>query len=342
MSALPKAVQAQIAKANRLAEDLVASRVPAAPPTAPAPPAPAAAAEPAAPPAPPAPAPAAPPAPVDWEHKFKVLQGKYNAEVPRLTRQIQEQEQRLRDMQTQLTSLAAGKSANAGAPAQPPQRRVKDEEINAFGPDLYDFIKRAAREELGGDIDTVRTLEQRLVKTEQTAKTVGDTVARSAVQQVHDLLDAEVPEWEAMNVDPTYLAWLQEVDPYTGQPRGRLLSQAYEDRDGPRVVAFFKGFKIENAAVQPPPAAPAAPAAPPQPAVPEVQLETLVAPGTPKAGPQGGAPSDAGKRVWNQADAQQLYRSVNEFIKKGKPVPKELRALEADLIRAQAEGRLKV
>lgn len=347
MSALPKAVQNQIKRANELAEGLVAAKnpQPPQPPQPPPQPAPVAAA-----PAPAAPVepPAQPSGPVDWEHKFKVLQGKYNAEVPRLTRQFQEQEQRLRDLsqqllntQTQLASLGNGKSAQAAPPAQPAQRHVKDEEINTFGADLFDFVKRAAREELAGDLNTVRMIEQRLVKTEQTTENVAATTARTEVQKVYDLLNTHVPDWEQQNADPEFLQWLQEKDPYAGVPRGQLLAQAYETHDGPRVVAFFQGYKNESAAIQSTTAAPAAPAAPAA-AQPEVQLASLVAPGTPKSGPQGGAPSDAGKRVWNQADAQSLYRAINEFTKKGKPVPKELRAAEADLIKAQAEGRLAV
>lgn len=284
-----------------------------------------------------------------WEHKYKVLQGKYNAEVPRLQRQLQENEQLLRDMRQQLTntqtmlaSLGPGQSAasqNAAPPAQPAQRRVKDDEIKAFGPDLYDFIKRASLEAVLPEVERVSApIAQRLSKAEQAAQGAAKTVNEEAVRKLYAYLAQEVPDWEQMNEDQSpggFLAWLGQIDPYAGLPRDQLLAQAYEAHDGPRVVAFFKGFKNENAAVTPQPQTPA-----PAPA-PEEQMMQLVAPGTPKAGPASGAPNDAGKRVWTRNDVQALYAKINEFTKKAKPVPQELRALEADLIRAQSEGRIR-
>lgn len=281
-----------------------------------------------------------------WEHKYKVLQGKYNAEVPRLSRQNQENESSLRDLrqqvtnlQTTLASLSSGQTApKAAPPASPAQRRVKDEEIQTFGADLYDFIKRSALEAVTPELTrVVQPVEQRLAVTEAAATTAAKTVAADAVQKVHTLLNEQVPDWEQLNELPEFLAWLAERDPYAGVPRGQLLTQAYQGHDGPRVVAFFMGFKNENAAVTPQPNA----SAPLAPVAPEAQMLQLVAPGTPKAGPASGAPNDAGQRVWTRDDVQSLYRQINEFTKKGKQPPAELRTLEADLIRAQSQGRVR-
>ena len=41
------------------------------------------------------------PPPVDWEHKFRVLQGKYDAEVPRLTQEIRQIKDQLEQTQQQ-------------------------------------------------------------------------------------------------------------------------------------------------------------------------------------------------------------------------------------------------
>jgi peptidoglycan hydrolase CwlO-like protein len=123
-SALPKAVQAQIDQANAIITEINKKPADLAPApladAAPAstPPAPAAAPAPA-----PTPAPAAAPAPAEdsAEHKYKVLQGKYNAEVPRLQRTVHEQNdliKELRQQQNNLEGLIAGMSATrAPAPA---------------------------------------------------------------------------------------------------------------------------------------------------------------------------------------------------------------------------------
>ncbi|MCK5318039.1 MAG: hypothetical protein KAJ55_08995 [Anaerolineales bacterium] len=359
MSALPQAVQAAAARADELIEEqakLAAAQQPAPvelvedPPTDP----PAPEDPPTDPPAPADP----PPTTVDEalaaaEHKYKVLQGKYNAEVPRLTRQAQEQEQGLRDMRQQLTntqtllaSLNQGNAApqpNAGASAPtPPQRLVKDDEIREFGPDLYDFIQRAAKEAV--DVQGLtQPLEQRLSLAEEAVQTTVNSQVREAEIKVHATLDAEAPKWREQNEDPEFLAWLEEVDPYTGARRGEILTQAYQNHDSSRVVAFFNGFLNENAAItpQPPAPAPADDLLNPDPAPPEgLPLEGLIAPGTPKSGSDGGAPNEAGKRVWNRPQVVALYAKINEFTKKGTPAPKALQELEADLIRAQGEGRI--
>lgn len=336
-SNLPASVRRQVENANRLVEQM---NTPAAPPATPAAPvAPVAAAAP----------PAAPPPPADdtMEHKYRVLQGKYNAEVPRLQRQLQEQDTILRDMRQQLTnaqttlaSLSSGQPApNAQPPAQPAARRVKDEEIRQFGPDLYDFIKRTSLEAVEPELSRVaQPIQQRLAKTEQAATSAAAAVAADAVQTMYTFLNDKVPDWTVLNELPEFLTWLEQKDPYAGAPRGQLLSQAYQANDGTRVAAFFLGFKNENAAVSPQPSA-APPAAP---AAPESQLLQLVAPGTPKAGPASGAPNDAGKRIWTRNDVTALYAKINEFTKKGKQAPAELRALEADLVRAQSENRIRV
>jgi hypothetical protein len=221
-------------------------------------------------------------------------------------------------------------------------RLVKDEEIREFGPDLVDVMRRVSKEELALKDQEITDLRQRLAKAEETTASTAKTVAKTAEEKVIDMLDAQVPSWREQNADEEFLVWLDEVDPFTGSRRGQLLSQAYELHDGPRVVAFFKAYRNEHAAVQPPPAAPPAPPATP-PAAPGSQatLDGLVAPGTPKSGAQGGAPADlAGKRVWSRPMVQELYARINEFTKKGKAAPKELKALEADLIVAQKEGRI--
>lgn len=350
MSALPAAVQKQVDEANEMIDKLSQPAAPPAPETPPAAeggdPSPAAA-PPAASEPPAAPPPAEPPA--DWQHKYNVLQGKYNAEVPRLTRQVQEQEQTLRELHTQLNntqsllaSLNPGQSAQTPpAPATPPARLVKDEEIKEFGPDLVDLMRRVSQEAVAGKDTEIAELKQQMAGLGKTVEATANATAVTAEERVIGLLDERVPEWRVQNEDVGFLTWLNEVDPFAGEQRGELLSQAYIVHDAPRVVAIFQGYLNENAAVTPPTPA-AAPAGDTPPATPEgQQLESLVAPGTPKAGAHGGAPADhAGKQIWNQSQVTELYAKINEFTKKGRPAPKALQDLEADLILAQAEGRI--
>lgn len=365
MSALPKAVRAQIAKANKVAaeyyDQVKKGQVdPNSPPTGDQPPAgdPPAGDPPASdqPPAgdPPSGDPAASKAPTPlpqdgWETKYKVLQGKYNAEVPRLQNQVRELSDMTRNMRDQLTAtqnLLASFSAQQTPPsATPParaqpKRLVTDEEIKQFGPDLLDFIKRAASEHLLPVVES--RFESRLApvvaKAEQAVNGVASVTKRAAKNDrdsVLALLGTQVPNWEELNEDPAFLEWLDQVDPFSGHQRGKLLEQAFEAYDGPRVVAFFRGYLSENAALNPPPAPPAAGAPAPKP---QKELKDFVAPGAPKTG-AASAPDGSGKRAWTRAEIGRFYEDVRAGKYRAKP--DEAKRLEADIFVAQREGRIR-
>lgn len=340
MSALPKAVRLQVDAANRLAEEMRVAREGAGPAEQP----PVEAAPPAE--APPAPAaPAAPPAEVpDFEHRYKVLQGKYNAEVPRMQRQLQELMGRLEQQGQQLTAtqgMLASFGQRGAAPAQPPAppaRLVKDEEIQTFGADLTDFIGRVAAEKLLPQIDArVQPVRQQVEEVRGTAQQQGRRVAEADKQRVLTMLDQDVPKWRELNEDATFLEWLAQVDPYAGRQRGELLREAYVSHDGPRVVAFFNGFLTEHATVAAPPAAAPAPAAQAQ-AGSQRPLDEFTAPGATKPAGTTSAP-EGNKRIWTERDIKHFYDdcSAGKYLRN----QKRRDDIERDIFAAQGEGRIR-
>lgn len=348
-SHLPKHIRAQIELANKLIKDINSPETPPGetPPPAVVPPVtPPGETPPPAPPSPPPPPPPPPPAPPPEdaaEHKYKVLQGKYNAEVPRLQRRVQEQDDQIRDLKQQMLnqqSLLASLNARSTPPPPvvPAAPLVSPEEVTAFGADLIDVMGRVAKQTLLPEIEArVKPVQQRIEQTEKGTKAVQDAAARDARAKLLALLQDAVPNYLQVNRDPEFISWLQEVDPYVGRLREDLLQEAYKANDGPRVVAFFKGYLAENAATTPPPPAP--PPAPTPQTEAQRTMESLVAPGTPKSGP-GSAPTDAGKRVWTRAEIGALFQQIQSFSIKGRKVPDELRAQERDVMKAQKENRV--
>lgn len=344
MSALPKAVQKQIDAANALAEQMQQDRLKLVEPpkdTPPVEPAPAAGtAEPVAEPKEEAPVEA-------WEQKYRVLQGKYNAEVPRLQRQLNElmgrfeqTTQQLTATQNMLASLhqqrAAPPAGQTAAPAAS-TKLVKDEEIRDYGPDLIDVMRRVAREEVAPAVEqSVQPVKQQLEHVNRATSQAAERVVQSEQEKLFATLDREIPDWRTVNREEGFLAWLGQLDPYSGEQRGVLLKRAYERLDIPRVLTFFQGYRKENAVVTPPVAAPA----PAQEAAAGSQrtLDELVAPGTPKAGSTG-APSTAGKRIWTQAEIQRFYSDAAQ----GKYARMKDRRdeIERDIFAAQLEGRIR-
>lgn len=330
--ALPKAVRAQIEAANNLAQELAAQRNPPPEPEA----------QPEAPPAEAQPQEQAPAA-TDWEQRYKVLQGKYNAEVPRLQRQTSEMSGRLEQLQQQLTAtqgMLASFGQRAAAPvpeSAPPARLVKDEEIQTFGQDLYDFVKRAAREATLPELEErIRPVRQQVEEVRGTAQNVVRRTSEAEQQRVLAMLDAQVPDWRTLNEDHTFLDWLAKVDPYTGRQRGELLREAYVAHDGPRVVAFFKGFLTEHATVAPQPAAPAP--APQAQAGSQRTLEEFTAPGAVKPPGATSAPEGTNKRIWAESEIKRFYDQCTAGVYRTNQKRRD--EIEREIHKAVAEGRV--
>lgn len=349
MSALPKVVQKQIAEANRIAEQLNQQRLDgqaSQPPDGT--PAPDQGAQPPATadgqsPQTAAPAPA--PAPADgWEQKYKVLQGKYNAEVPRLQRTVNEQStaigelrQQLTATQTMLASLGQRQGAAPAAASPAPAgggKLVKDEEVREYGEDLTDYIRRVAQDAIMPKVtEQMQPMRQQVEQVRSVAGQVMQRSAQTDQEKMFALLDAQVEGWQQQNEDGQFLEWLQLPDTYSGVKRMDLLKQAYERYDGPRVVAFFKGYRNEHAVVTPPAAA--APSGAPQ-----RKLEEFVAPGTAKAGTTV-TQDGAGKRIWTQAEIKQFYDDCAAGKYRTATGQERKKQIEQDIFAASREGRVR-
>ena len=361
---LPKAVRDQIAQADKIYEEVYPTEGPKNPNDPPQgspsgeepndplndPPAEPPSGEPSAeePNDPPNDPPAEPPSGENWEHKFKVLQGKYDKEVPRLHRQFRtakSQNQQLLDRVSQLEQTVK-QLKETPPPAAEPDNPLTQEEITQFGPDLIDIIRRVAKAETGVALDEqLRPIKQTVEQVQEAVANPAESGTVSAEQVLADLAEA-VPEWEKQNVDPQFLNWLDEKDPYSGKARTELIADAWTAGDSERVISLFKGFQKENAVVdpsnKPSNETPANDLLAEDPN-PEQPLDELVAPGTPKTG-SAGAQNESGKRIWTQKEIRQFYSYKNEFIKKNpeKELPEKVVLQERDIFAAQSEGRIRM
>ena len=161
----------------------------------------------------------------NYEHRFKVLQGKYNAEIPRLAGENKELKTKLQELEVALEQLK-----------NKPEPLVKPEEIEEYGEGLIDVARRVAREELAAKDAEIKTLKAQI-----------DSLSNVTTQKVEadffSSLTSMVPDWEQVNQDPKFLTWLDEVDELTGQTRQVLLSNAEKSRDAARTAKFFTAFK---------------------------------------------------------------------------------------------------
>lgn len=166
-----------------------------------------------------------PPVTEEWEHRFKVLQGKYNSEVPRYATENRDLKTRLEQIESEVTQLKA----------KPPEPLVTSQEIDEYGEGLIDVARRIAREELNakqGEIDSLKVQVQNL----------SDVSVNTVKNDFFKNLNSIYPDWQKVNEDPNFLVWLDSVDELTGETKQSLLSKAEQARDATRVAKFFASY----------------------------------------------------------------------------------------------------
>lgn len=185
--------------------------------------------EPAADPAPePSPEPEAKPEVDVSEQRFRVLQGKYNSEVPRLHERIKELEASL---QATLTK----------APSEAPASSTDDD----FSPEF--------REDYGEVIDIVstvvdRTLNEKLKPLQEQVEKDRRMVEQEAADRYQaDIRRLVTGDFEATNQNPAFIAWLSDtVEPFTGASMHTLLNAAHQTGDAARVATIFNTWLAQQ------------------------------------------------------------------------------------------------
>ena len=311
---MPKTVQRQLDEANALQAQM------STPPQAQhevvtdeshfAPPAPAVEAP------PPAPVPAPPS--VDWEQKFRTVQGMMNSRVAELTAQNKAYESQLGLLQRQVTDLTeAVKSRKPEAEKPPTDQR----DVEKFGGDLVEMVQRYATQHfdaVSASLGTVaERIEQRVSALEQQINGTKEQVALSQEQQFYVILDQAVPDWREINENEAFLEWLAVQDEVYGVPRQTALNHAYSRLDAKRVVAIFSQFKASR---------PAAPSA-------ANQVAPRSTP-SPQPTPQ---PAQA-KKFISQRFIEQFY--LDQARGKHASNPAHFAAIEAEINLAVAENRI--
>lgn len=279
---------------------------------------------------------------VNWENRFKAIKGRWDANERRTRETLETYDQRMREMAQQLNQ--------ATQPKLPGEEEniptfLTSKEVEDYGADLIDVIKRAATEAVMPMLKPIATeVGQMRARVETTESETG----KQFLSRMHSSMDQTVPGWDEINKDPNFIAWTKRPDVYSGLNRQEMLQKAWYAGDSNRVAAFFNGYLAEEAAVDPaaaqarqqayvgqaghaqPPAS--APQQPPA----RVTLESLAAPGRARAG----ASAPAGKPVWTAEGISQFYMDVAQGKFRGRDADRL--ATEQDLMLAQREGRINI
>ena len=134
--------------------------------------------------------------PASWEGRFYAMEGRYRQSQASMG-MLQEQLTELGDELVRTQQMLRAPQRQQAAPLpQPTQRLVTDQDVQTYGPELIDVVKRAAREAVSPDLQTLATQNQKVTQ----------QVTRQNTQSLYGSLDTHVPTWREINVNPRFKA----------------------------------------------------------------------------------------------------------------------------------------
>ena len=188
---------------------------------------------------------------------------------------------------------------------------LTEDEINDYGPEMVDIMRRVAAETAGPLQEEIHNLRSQMGHVQQ-------ETGNAFLNRMNSTIGAAIPDWSNLNRDPRFIEWSQLPDVFSGAIRKQLMQDAWNNGDPNRVIAFFRAFLAEEAATNPqgqsqqrlpPPSGlvvsdtpmldPRTPGAP-------LDLASLAAPG--RAHSAGGTPAE--KPVYTAAEITKFYTDV--------------------------------
>ena len=238
-----------------------------------------------------------------WESRYRVLVGKYNAEVPRLIAGNKELSHKLQSIEGEFEAVRAAKET-------PRESLVKPEEVQEYGEPLVDLIRRAARDEVSVKDQEINALKNRLERFEATNN-------KTAEVAFYEMLGNAVPHWEQTNKDAGFLKWLAEYDDLTGYQRQDSLDDAVRKNDASRAARFFNKWKEMSGNKA---------------AIVTKSLASQVVPAT-----STNSTPPPGKKVWSRTEIADFYGKA----RRGEVNDADMIAIEADIHAAHLEKRIR-
>lgn len=252
-----------------------------------------------------------------WEQRFRVMEGKYKAEVPRLAEQNRLLADRLEEA---IKALETAKKPEAPTDA----KLVTDADIEAYGDDLVDMVRRAAREEfttLSAQFAT--QMEKQFGAVAEKTARVEQHVAQSETDKFWEKVTQAHPDFDTVNTDPRWAAYLDSTIEGTRLTRRAVSVDALNRFDAQVVIEQMKAFKESIGA-----------GTPTTPARPKPSLQSQVAPSSSRAS----TPQSANdQRIWTAKE----YTDALDH-RTGQRMEREAyEAQIAEAERALAEGRVR-
>lgn len=254
-----------------------------------------------------------------FAQKYKTLQGKYDAEVPRLHQQI-------RDLNSKLDAIQKAKAEKPSEPTKPKEKvsYVTDADRAEFGEELIDVQRRVAREVAAEYQEQLETQAKVIKDLEEKVSSTGSQIGQMGFSQK---LAQLVPDFEKVDRDERWVAWLNEHDPMLRAPRRTQAKAAFDAGDAEAVAHYVNLWKSSVADTQEPAKEKR-----------QVELEKQVAP---NRSANSARTQNVGKdaKVYSAREVEAAWTKIR--VLNGRGQVDEAAKLEAEITAAYLEGRVR-
>jgi hypothetical protein len=174
------------------------------------------------------------------EHRYEVLKGKYNKEVPDLATRLNDQSTLIRNLQDQLALIrkpveesVKAKSLLEEVAEDPNVKYLKDEY-----PEVYKGLEAVAKKIEESANTKIKALTDQFEEEKTHTK-------KTDSERFYEDLD-KVDGWRDINRSDEFNNYLDEIEPLTGFKRRSILTDAYTSLDSSRVKSFFTDFAVRT------------------------------------------------------------------------------------------------
>ena len=247
-----------------------------------------------------------------WKQKFKVLEGKYNAEVPRYASEVRELKSQMNSLRLNLEELHKKKETNQ----DPVIGDLDPAAYEEYGEDMKKLVMQTSR--LMKTVDKLQEENNQLKDQVGSVRRVSDNMSYDNF--LHQIRE-KYPSFDKQDTDPEFIDWLNkmEID----------LASIGKRRDVDKAVEVYKAYadltgKYKPKEIHSPPVEKE-----PEKKRDDSAIKKQVVP--PKSRPA--PPQERTKKEWNPQSIDRFYKD----LMKGLYTEKEAQAIKQEIFRAQAE-----
>ena len=249
-----------------------------------------------------------------WRSRFDTLRGKFDAEVPALHQQLKEQ-------QRQLSQLMDQMAEKQKAPEPEEKSLVSDKDVEDYGNDLIDMVRRVATEVVGRAVSAeIAKIRKEVGTVQQQVGEVSEHVVQSAADRFWGQVKSLVADWEVIDKDPRWIEWLDTAPEFSEETYRQLAGVAIQKGNAQKIAALVGKWKQELGLDKPPVQA-------------KPELQRQVSPSSVRAA----APVQPAGKIWSRAE----YERAFDHRWTSATDPSTVAQVQAEADRAVAEGRVR-